>query len=76
MTTAKAESNNPAESSPVANAGRRFTDSVGRGARALRVDRRIPGRDRRISITPEYHGAPRRVTIDRRVRTHERRHTN
>lgn len=55
---------------------RRFTDSIALRGRALKSDRRVRGQDRRISTTTEYSGAPRRVNIDRRSSTDERRHSN
>jgi len=57
-------------------AGRRFADCVSPWRRPLQLDRRAGGRDRRLGITQEYCGAPRRITIDRRTGSRGRRKVN
>ena len=77
MNTAKADSN-AFESDTAGNQAdrqgdKRFSDSVGPRGRPLKLDRRDSGRDSRISNTQDYVGNPRRVTIDRRDSSEERR---
>jgi hypothetical protein len=77
MNTAKADFNeiesDTAEKQADMQGDKRFSDSVGPRGRPLKLDRRDCGRDHRISNTQDYLGTPRRVTIDRRDSSEERR---
>jgi hypothetical protein len=76
MNTEKADSNEIESGTAGNQADKRFADSVGPGGRPLKLDRRTRGRDRRMNNSQDYRGKPRRVTIDRRNSSEERRDEN
>jgi hypothetical protein len=73
MNMEKTDSNEIESGTAGNQADKRFADSVGSGGRPLKQDRRTSGRDRRMNNSQDYRGKPRRLTIDRRDSSEERR---